>query len=144
MNKSLKNRMWNYQVVSTKYDEVTGISEVIINPHTGGSFIGRAKCHPEEAYKSKFFGCEMAEFRAILSYLKVILVEKKAVLDALVHLSSSFRPNSKMRKAIAAAEKDVQDVKEEIERLTKGLSKKAELREEMAKKINKKYIKEFL
>lgn len=55
--------------ISSSYDEVTGISKVVVQ-HLGVKFTGWAHAHPEEQYPSNFAGCEYAEIRAEIAALK--------------------------------------------------------------------------
>ena len=55
--------------ISSSYDEVTGISKVIVQ-HLGVKFTGWAHVHPEETHPSEFAGCYYAEIRAEIAALK--------------------------------------------------------------------------
>lgn len=129
---------FNYQIVYATYNPETGISEVMINPYTGGSFIGRAKTHPEEPAKSRFYGCELAERRAVLNYLRANLAEKRAVLKALRTLDASFsKGTKKISRAIANATADYKNALENIERFKAGIKNMELYRNNFIKKISK-------
>lgn len=55
--------------IRSSYNNETGISFVEIR-HLGKTFIGEARCHPEEENPSSFAGCEYAEIRAEIKALK--------------------------------------------------------------------------
>lgn len=134
----LYKRLFNYQLVYAKYDKTTGISEVMINPHSGGSFIGRAKCHPDEADKSSYFGCEIAERRATLNYFRVIYAEYKNFLKTLQTLLTEMPYSKKLKRAVAAIEADVEMIKEELARYKEGIANMDKYRIALFEKINKR------
>ena len=57
------------KLIDANYDELSGISQVIIE-HKNKQYIGTAHCHSEEEYPSKFTGCMYAEMRAKIYALK--------------------------------------------------------------------------
>lgn len=62
-----------YKVISASYDEITGISIVKIkSPYDDNIYTGVAHLNHEEdfLYASSFFGCELAENRAIINCIK--------------------------------------------------------------------------
>ena len=62
-----------YKVISANYDEITGISIVKIkSPYDDNIYTGVAHLNREEdfLYASSFFGCELAENRAIIKCIK--------------------------------------------------------------------------
>lgn len=132
----------NYQTVYVEYNEETGYSEVMINPHTGGSFIGRAKCHPDEEAVSRYFGCQLAENRAFLNYLRTVAAEKRAVIKALETLAASLhKRGKKINTAIDAAKAELEEVKMRISRLKVGIRNLDKYRENVLKKyVNDKTI----
>jgi len=72
--------------ISSSYDEVTGISTVIMQ-HLGERFIGAAKIHPEEKEKaSEFTGCRLAEIRAMIKGLKY----EKNLIEEKIHIIQNF------------------------------------------------------
>ena len=62
-----------YKVISANYDEITGISIVKVkSPYDDNIYTGVAHLNHEEdfLYASSFFGCELAENRAIINCIK--------------------------------------------------------------------------
>lgn len=116
----------NYTLVYSNYDEDTGVSTVKINTDIG-VFTGSAKCHPDEEIKSKYYGCQLAEGRAILAYLKNLVKIGKAQRDALFNLNTTVcqlrdyqKDNiytSKIRRAMYEKQEWIDKREEEIYKL---------------------------
>ena len=85
-------------------DEVSGISKAIIT-YKGRTFIGEARLHPDDAW-SNFFGCSLAEDRAMLKLNKTLYREAKKKCDACREFVNSltqykdFDPDSTVAKTI--------------------------------------------
>lgn len=62
--------MSTIKLISAKFDEETGISTASINTDYG-IFTGMSKLHEEDRrISSKFAGCQYAEMRAVIKYMK--------------------------------------------------------------------------
>ena len=59
-----------YTVINSRYDENTHMAFVTISTDCG-LFAGTATCHKRDyEWESKIFGCEIAEIRAGIKYMK--------------------------------------------------------------------------
>lgn len=78
-----------YKLIEANYNAETGVSIVVIGCSLG-QFVGTAKVHPEEDedFKSRFFGCELAERRAYIKALKALRREYKNKVAALNEVNS--------------------------------------------------------
>lgn len=73
----------NIKLLYSNFDPDTGISIVRIQTPSG-TFKGKARLHPEDKnYASQIAGCQYAEIRATIKYLKHIASEKRAAAEAL-------------------------------------------------------------
>ena len=116
----------SYTLVYSNYDEDTGVSIVKINTDVG-VFTGSAKCHPDEKIKSKYYGCQLAEGRALLAYQRELVKIGKAQRDALFNLNTTVcqlrdyqKDNiytSKIRRAMYEKQEWIDKREEEIYRL---------------------------
>lgn len=126
----------NYTLMHSEYNPETGVSIVKINTDVG-VFEGRAKCHPEEKYKSRYFGCQIAEGRALIAYQRALVKIGNAQLKSLFDLNTTFcqlrdyqKDNiytSKLRRAMYEKQewineraKKIIDLQEEIKILEKA------------------------
>lgn len=67
--------MKKYHIANAEYNEDTGFSLIEISTPIG-SFFGDARLNPEDkeaGYDSRFFGCQLAELRAVIKYYKVLV-----------------------------------------------------------------------
>ena len=72
----------NFTLVNANYDEKCGQSTVTIStPY--GHFTGVVNLHPEETYPSKYFGCDLAETKALRLAEKARLRELRGQLKGL-------------------------------------------------------------
>ena len=134
----------NYTLMNSNYDETTGVSTVTINTDVG-MFTGTAKCHPDEKYKSKFFGCQIAEGRALLAYQRELVKIGNAQLTALFNLNTTVcqmrdykKDNmytSKIRRAMYEKQKWIENIKQKMERTEDAIKKMIIARDEYAKKV---------
>lgn len=113
-----------YTFVRADFDKETGISTVVIKTDLG-TFEGKAYLHDEDKdIASEFEGCKYAEWRAVIKYLKVLLKQKKAILNTLKDINSNLermkeydeysRQSRYLRKRFYMAQKEVKDLKEYI------------------------------
>lgn len=71
-----------YKLQNAIYDETSGMSIVTISTRYG-NFTGMVKMHANEVYPSKYFGCELAEIKALKQAEKMRLRELRAELKGL-------------------------------------------------------------
>lgn len=67
--------MKKYHITKAEYNENTGFSLVEISTPIG-TFFGDARLNPEDKeanYNSHFFGCQLAELRAVIKYYKALI-----------------------------------------------------------------------
>lgn len=113
-----------YTFIRADFDKETGISTVVIKTDLG-TFEGKAYLHDEDKdIASEFEGCKYAEWRAVIKYLKVLLKQKKAILNILKDINSNLermkeydkysRQSRYLRKRFYMAQKEVKDLKEYI------------------------------
>lgn len=113
-----------YTFIRADFDKETGISTVVIKTDLG-TFEGKAYLHDEDKdIASEFEGCKYAEWRAVIKYLKVLLKQKKAILNTLKDINSNLermkeydkysRQSRYLRKRFYMAQKEVKDLKEYI------------------------------
>lgn len=80
-----------YTLAKADYNKDTKISTVVIKTDIG-EFIGESKCHDEDLpFESQYFGCQIAEWKAIRKYCKAkrLIIAKQ--LDALLRFKSRMR-----------------------------------------------------
>ena len=113
-----------YTFIRADFNKETGISTVVIKTDLG-TFEGKAYLHDEDKdIASEFEGCKYAEWRAVIKYLKVLLKQKKAILNTLKDINSNLermkeydkysRQSRYLRKRFYMAQKEVKDLKEYI------------------------------
>ena len=77
-----------YTLAKADYNKDTKISTVVIKTDIG-EFVGESKCHDEDLpFESQYFGCQIAEWKAIRKYCKVkrqIIKGQIAALQRFVH-----------------------------------------------------------
>lgn len=71
-----------YTLTRAEFNEATGVSTVVISTRYG-HFKGEVQMQESEQYPSKYFGCELAEIKALKKAEKARLRELRAQLDAL-------------------------------------------------------------
>ena len=77
-----------YTLAKADYNKDTKISTVVIKTDIG-EFAGESKCHDEDLpFESQYFGCQIAEWKAIRKYCKVkrqIIKGQIAALQRFMH-----------------------------------------------------------
>ena len=136
----------NYTLMNSNYDETTGVSTVTINTDVG-VFTGTSKCHPDEKYKSKFFGCQIAEGRALLAYQRELVKIGHAQLTALFNLNTTVcqmtdyqKDNmytSKIRRAMYEKQAWIEERKKKIEETKNAIKIMIAARDEYVEKVGK-------
>lgn len=147
------NKNLNTKLVNATYNEKSGISTVTLE-NEYGRFTGVARCHPDDK-GSKFFGCQIAEARAMIKIFKEqlrISEGQRKVFDIFIDTISQkkdynpktneacharrfleeFELNNKyFSESIKAAENYINDMINSLdkdqERVNKILKKKAEI-----------------
>ena len=85
--------MRKYHIVNAEYNENTGFSLIKISTPIG-SFFGDARLNPEDkeaGYDSRFFGCQLAELRAVIKYYKALVRIEKEVYKRELNFLNTFR-----------------------------------------------------
>ena len=85
--------MKKYHITNAEYNEDTGFSLVEISTPIG-SFFGDARLSPEDkeaGYDSRFFGCQLAELRAVIKYYKALVRIEKEVYKRDLNFLSTLR-----------------------------------------------------
>lgn len=85
--------MKKYHIAKAEYNEDTGFSLVEISTPIG-TFFGDARLNPEDKeanYDSRFFGCQLAELRAVIKYYKALIRIEKEVYKRDLNFLSTFR-----------------------------------------------------
>lgn len=133
------------RLIFSNYDEEDGISYVKIQTNIG-HFEGYAYLNEEDKeYASKFFGCKIAEYRAIIEYLKERIFRTNLELNELKKLDEYMPMNIKtyeyLKKRINQKENYKKQCKEDIRSLRKHINSSIEERfkflEERKEKENK-------
>ncbi len=133
------------KIIRADYNKETGISTVTIDSRYG-QFTGYARLHPQDADReSVFAGCEYAEIRANIKYMKTRRVESRIKLKTMkefyVTISSMtgfIKDGIEARKArmlIHEYKKEVQYWTDMIASAEKSLRNKIELRDATVKKL---------
>lgn len=106
-------RKWKLK--TSEYDEADGVSYVEISTYLG-RFCGYAFLHPDdEDIASEFMGCEIAEIRAVIDFLKEDTRILKIKLETLNNLLNNYKemkyysPNRKEIKMLATKIVDLED-----------------------------------
>ena len=110
-------------------------------------FTGTSKCHPDEKYKSKFFGCQIAEGRALLAYQRELVKIGNAQLTALFNLNTTVcqmtdyqKDNmytSKIRRAMYEKQAWIEERKKKIEETKNAIKIMIAARDEYVEKVGK-------
>ena len=140
--------MKRIKLIYSNFDEDTGISRVIIRTDLG-DFEGSSKLHEEDKkISSHFAGCQYAEMRAIIKYMKtkikIIKIQIKELEDFQKSLSlrNDYNhysvENYKMSRRIYMLNKQVKDWQERAQSLNKKMLSMMEKREYLIEKIIKK------
>lgn len=140
--------MKSIKLIYSNFDEDTGISKVKIRTDLG-EFEGSSKLHEEDKkIVSHFAGCQYAEMRAIIKYMKtkikIIKIQIKELEDFQKSLSlrNDYNhysiENCKMRRRIYMLNKQVKDWQERAQSLNKKMLSMMEKREHLIEEIIKK------
>lgn len=135
------------KLLFSNYDKETKISTVLINTDLG-IFKGQVILKEEDYdIESKFAGCEYAEMKAIIKYLKEkrknINIEIKNTNNILNMLKNYKEFNSKsfefkkINKYLYKLEKDKKNINTKIENLSKRMLSDMETRRTFLEKYNK-------
>lgn len=136
------------KLLNSNYDETTGISNVTILTDYG-NFSGTSKLHEEDReISSSFAGCQYAEMKAIIKYMKyrIKLINErieslencKKVLMNKKDYNHNSSENRTIRKQIYLLKKQKQDFKDRIISLHNRMIKNMEQREKIITKIKNK------
>ena len=85
--------MKKYHIATAEYNEDTGFSLIEISTPIG-SFFGDARLNPEDkeaGYDSRFFGCQLAELRAVIKYYKALVRIEKEIYKREVNFLNTLR-----------------------------------------------------
>lgn len=109
------------KLIFSNYNEEDGISYVKIQTNIG-NFEGYAYLDPEDKeYASKFFGCKIAEYRAIIRYLKEKIFRTNLELNELYKIYKDMPMNYKtydyLKKRIKQKEIYKKQCKEDVKSL---------------------------
>lgn len=133
--------------MKSNFDRKTGISSVTINtPY--GQFTGIAKLHPEDInHASEFAGCEIAEMRANIKYLKEQRKEAKIQYKAIqcyynaISETAEFNPYSKdaqiARRMIKEYTAEIVSLSKTIEAIQSAIKRKIKTRDEVLTKLDR-------
>ena len=136
------------KLLNSNYDENTGISNVTILTDYG-EFSATSKLHEEDKYiSSSFAGCQYAEMKAIIKYMKyrIKLINEriyglencKKVLIGKKDYNHNSSENRTIRKQIYLLKKQRQDFQDRILSLHNRMLKNMEQREKVITKIKNK------
>lgn len=136
------------KLLNSNYDEKTGISNVTILTDYG-NFSGTSKLHEEDReISSSFAGCQYAEMKAIIKYMKyrIKLINErieslencKKVLTNKKDYNHNSSENRTIRKQIYLLQKQKQDFKNRIISLHNRMLQNMEQREKVITKIKNK------
>ena len=85
--------MKKYHITNAEYNVDTGFSLIEISTSIG-SFFGYACLNPEDrkaGYDSRFFGCQLAELRAVIKYYKALVRIEKEVYKREINFLNTLR-----------------------------------------------------
>lgn len=136
------------KMIKSNFDETTGISEVTIATDIG-EFIGTSKLHDEDrSISSSFAGCQYAEMRAIIKYMKRKMKDIDMQIKGLTDLQSDLEcrtdynyfstENSKIRRHIYELQKQKEVWKKKINSLYQRMLMNMEQREKVIEKLTNK------
>ena len=140
------------KMIKSNFDEITGISEVTIATDIG-EFSGTSKLHDEDRnISSSFAGCQYAEMRAVIKYMKRKMHDLDMQIKGLTDFQSSLKcrkdynhisiENSKARRRIYELNKQKEIWKKRMNSLYKRMLRNMEQREKVIEKIINKGDKE--
>lgn len=136
------------KMIKSNFDEMTGISEVTIATDIG-EFSGTSKLHDEDRnISSSFAGCQYAEMKAIIKYMKYrvkIINERikgldncRKTLENKKNYNHNSDENRTIRKQIYILNKQKQELKNKIFSLHDRMMRNMEQREKIINKIKNK------
>ena len=134
-----------YTVINSRYDENTHMAFVTISTDCG-LFAGTATCHKRDyEWESKIFGCEIAEIRAGIKYMKEKrrhAVDKYKMMKEYYHIVSGMTgfdakvpAMSKARKMIYACNDEIMEYDKLIKAAYETITLKCQLMEKTMKKL---------
>ena len=133
------------KMIKSNFDEITGISEVTIATDIG-EFSGISKLHDEDRnISSSFAGCQYAEMRAVIKYMKRKMHDLDMQIKGLTDFQSSLKcrkdynhisiENSKARRRIYELNKQKEIWKKRMNSLYERMLRNMEQREKVIEKI---------
>ena len=133
------------KMIKSNFDEITGISEVTIATDIG-EFSGTSKLHDEDRnISSSFAGCQYAEMRAIIKYMKRKMHDLDMQIKGLTDFQSSLKcrkdynhicvENSKARRRIYELNKQKEIWEKRMNSLYERMLRNMEQREKVIEKI---------
>lgn len=136
------------KLLNSNYDENIGISNVTILTEYG-QFSGTSKLHEEDRHiSSSFAGCQYAEMKAIIKYMKYkvkIINERikgldncRKTLENKKNYNHNSDENRTIRKQIYILNKQKQELKNKIFSLHDRMMRNMEQREKIINKIKNK------
>ena len=140
------------KMIKSNFDEITGISEVTIATDIG-EFSGTSKLHDEDRnISSSFAGCQYAEMRAVIKYMKRKMHDLDMQIKGLTDFQSSLKcrkdynhisiENSKARRRIYELNKQKEIWEKRMNSLYERMLRNMEQREKVIEKIINKGDKE--
>lgn len=136
------------KLVESNFNEKTGISTVTINTDIG-TFTGKSRLHDEDrSISSSFAGCQYAETKAIILYLKrkIKLLDQqikgledcKRILESKKNYDHNSIENRTIRKQIYLLKKKKTMIIDNIHKIRDKMLVNIEKRSQIIKKIQKK------
>ena len=133
------------KMIKSNFDEITGISEVTIATDIG-EFSGTSKLHDEDRnISSSFAGCQYAEMRAVIKYMKRKMHDLDMQIKGLTDFQSSLKcrkdynhicvENSKARRRIYELNKQKEIWEKRMNSLYERMLRNIEQREKVIEKI---------
>ena len=133
------------KMIKSNFDEITGISEVTIATDIG-EFSGTSKLHDEDRnISSSFAGCQYAEMRAVIKYMKRKMHDLDMQIKGLTDFQSSLKcrkdynhtsiENFKARRCIYELNKQKEIWKKRMNSLYERMLRNMEQREKVIEKI---------
>ena len=133
------------KMIKSNFDEITGLSEVTIATDIG-EFSGTSKLHDEDRnISSSFAGCQYAEMRAVIKYMKRKMHDLDMQIKGLTDFQSSLKcrkdynhisiENSKARRRIYELNKQKEIWEKRMNSLYERMLRNMEQREKVIEKI---------
>lgn len=133
------------KMIKSNFDEITGISEVTIATDIG-EFSGTSKLHDEDRnISSSFAGCQYAEMRAVIKYMKRKMHDLDMQIKGLTDFQSSLKcrkdynhisiENFKARRRIYELNKQKEIWEKRMNSLYERMLRNMEQREKVIEKI---------